>query len=84
LKALDLIGKPTYGFINNGLYGKTIISGVITGVRFTEEEPVYEVSFGNNKWWVTEITDHITAEHLNLPTLEKVKTTHGLKTRFEA
>jgi hypothetical protein len=31
------IGKPRYGIIDSGLFGIRIVSGIITGIRYTEE-----------------------------------------------
>lgn len=78
------IGKPKYGIIENKTFGTRIISGIVTGVRFTEDKPVYEISFGNDKWWTTEITDSTDEvfKALKLASLERVKETHGLKIKY--
>lgn len=47
---MENIGTPKYGIIENGIFGTRIISGIVTGVRFTEDKPVYEISFGKDKW----------------------------------
>ena len=80
------IGKPRYGVIDNGLFGLRIISGIVTGIRYTEDEPVYEISFGHDKWWtssiyekIEELTDY---ETLQLAPLERIIETHGLKIKY--
>lgn len=82
---MENIGKPMYGIIDNGLWGAKIISGIVTGKRFTEDKPVYEISFGKNSWWTSEITDdpQEILKHLKLADLERIKETHGLKIKFE-
>lgn len=81
---MENIGKPKYGIIENGIFGTRIVAGVVTGVRFTEDKPVYELSFGKDKWWTTEIADDIEGvfNALKLTSLDRVKETHGLKINY--
>ncbi len=82
---MEKMGKPVYGLINSGIFGAQIVAGIVTGIRFTEDKPVYEISFGKNSWWSETITDN-QAEIpmlLNLAPLARVKETHGLKIKFE-
>ncbi len=83
---MENIGKPKYGIIENGIFGTRIISGIVTGVRFTEEKPVYEISFGKDKWWTSEITDNIDDifKALKLASIERIKETHGLKIKYNS
>lgn len=79
------MGKPVYGLVDTGIFGAKIVAGIVTGIRFTEDNPVYEISFGKNSWWTNIITDN-QAEIpmlLNLAPLTRVKETHGLKIKFE-
>lgn len=79
------IGTPKYGVIDSGLFGVRIICGIVTGIRYTENKPMYEISFGNNKWWTSEITE--TPEDifkaLKLATLDRIKKTHNLIIKYE-
>lgn len=80
------MGQPRYGILENGIFGTRIVSGIVTGIRYTEDKPVYELSFGKDKWWTSEIFENkeqIT-ESLNLTSLERVKETHGLKIKYES
>jgi hypothetical protein len=84
---MENIGQPRYGIINSGLFGSRIISGIITGIRYTEDKPIYEISFGKDKWETSKIFDNIddltkTLE-LDIAPLSRVKATHGLKIKFE-
>ena len=78
------IGKPKYGIIENGAFGTRIVCGIVTGIRYTEDTPIYELSFGKDKWWVTEITENIDDifRALKLASLDKIKETHGLKIKY--
>ena len=78
------IGMPKYGIIENGIFGTRIVSGIVTGIRYTEDKPVYELSFGKDKWWTSEITDNIEdiLKVLNLVSLDRVKETYGLKLKY--
>lgn len=79
------IGKPMYGIIENGMFGVRIVSGIVTGVSYTEDAPIYEISFGKNKWNTSEITNDIKDVYarLNLVPLDRVAETHGLKIKFQ-
>lgn len=78
------MGKPKYGIINSGIFGVTIVSGIVTGVSYTEDKPVYELSFGKDKWKTTEITDSLDEvfKALKIVSLDRIKETHGLKIKF--
>lgn len=78
------IGMPKYGIIENGIFETRIVSGIVTGIRYTEDKPVYELSFGKDKWWTSEITDNIEdiLKVLNLVSLDRVKETYGLKIKY--
>lgn len=78
------IGEPKYGVIENGIFGVRIISGIVTGISYTEDKPIYELSFGKNKWQTSEIADNIEEVFriLKLTTLERIRETHGLKTKY--
>lgn len=81
---MENLQQPRYGIINSGLFGATIVSGIVTGVRYTEDKPVYEIQFGKNKWETPDIfeTKEGVLNHLQLTDLERVKETHGLKIKF--
>jgi len=83
---MENIGKPKYGILDNGIFGVRIISGIVTGIRYTEDEPVYELSFGKNKWWTTEITDNVDDifKALKLAPLERVAQTHQLSIKYKS
>ncbi len=78
------IGKPKYGIINNGIFGVTIVSGIVTGVSYTEDMPIYELSFGKDRWKTKEITDNLEDifKALKLVSLARIAETHGLKIKF--
>ena len=82
---MENIGKPKYGIVDSGLFGVRIISGIVTGIRYTENKQVYELSFGKDKWWTSEIAD--TPEDifkvLKLASLDRIKQTHGLQIKYQ-
>ena len=79
------IGKPKYGIVDSGLFGVKIISGIVTGIRFTEDKPMYEISFGKNNWWTSEIANSFEEifKFLKLTSLDRIKETHGLKIKYD-
>jgi len=81
---MENIGQARYGIIDSGIFGFRVISGIITGVQFTEEEPIYEISFGKNKWNTSKIFDNkdTLLSALNITSLERIKETHGLKIKY--
>ena len=81
---MNNIGQAKYGIAENGIFGTRIVSGIVTGVRYTEDKPVYEISFGKDKWWVSDIanTPEEVFKLLNLVSLERVKQSHNLKIKY--
>jgi hypothetical protein len=79
------IGKPRYGIVDSGLFGLRIISGMVTGIRYTEDKPLYEISFGKSSWWTANITDNTDdiIKMFNLASLERIEETHQLKIKYE-
>lgn len=80
------IGKPKYGIVDNGIFGATIVCGMVTGVSYTEEDRIYELSFGKNKWNTSVIADSIQDIFpcLKIKSLEQVENTHGLKIKYNS
>lgn len=78
------MGKPMYGIIRTGMSEVKVVSGIVTGVKYTEDKPVYELSFGKNSWSTTEITDNTDdiLKALSLTPLDRIKETHGLKIKY--
>jgi hypothetical protein len=83
-KIMENISKPKYGIIDSALFGVRIISGIVTGIRYTETKPMYEISFGQNKWWTSEIAESTEElfSLLKLASLDRIKETHGLKIKY--
>lgn len=81
---MENIGKPKYGLMNAGLFGFTIVSGIVTGIKYTEDKPIYTISFGKNTWETSQIADDAgdLVKTLNLSSLDRIKETHGLKIKF--
>ncbi|HSE99786.1 MAG TPA: hypothetical protein VLA48_02730 [Nitrososphaeraceae archaeon] len=82
---LKHIGQPRYAIIDAGLFGVRIVSGIVVGFRFTEEEPIYEIAFGRDKWWSSIITDNTDdiISHLKLGSLERIRESHKLSIKYE-
>ena len=79
------INKAVYGLTDRSIFGVKIISGIITGVSYSEDyPPKYEITFGKNKTWVDKIAeskeDLITL--LEIADLKRVKETHNLKLKY--
>lgn len=84
-QAFDNINKPVYGIIDPGTFGFRVISGIVTGVRFTETDPVYTIQFDKNRWETSKIahTKEELIDLFKLPSLERVKETHGLIIKYK-
>lgn len=79
------INKAVYGLADRSTFGVRIISGIVTGVSYSEDfPPKYEITFGKNKTWVDKITESkeelITL--LEITDLKRVKETHNLKLKY--
>ncbi len=83
---MENLNKPMYGILDHGMFNVRIVSGLVTGIRYTEDKPVYEISFGKDKWWTSVITDKIEEipTLLGLASLDRIKETHGLKIKFNS
>lgn len=71
--------------LENGIYGVKIVTGIVTGIKFTEDKPIYELSNGKDKWQTSEITDNLedVFKALKIVSLEKLKETVKLKIKFD-
>lgn len=79
------INKAVYGLLDNSIYGFRVVSGIVTGVSYSEDSPPkYEITYGKNKVWTQNIAE--SKEELiklfNLTDLERVKTTHNLILKY--
>lgn len=81
---MEHLNTAKYGILDSGLFGARIISGIVTGIRYTEDKPMYEISFGKSSWWTSEIaeTPEELFKALNLASLDRIRETHGLKIKF--
>ena len=79
------IGKPKYGLVGNGIFSGRIVAGLVTGVQYTDDKPIYTIQFGNDSWQTSEITDSIEdlLKHLKIESLERVMLTHNLKIKYK-
>lgn len=79
------IGEPRYGLLNFGIFGTKIVAEVVTGVRFTEGDPIYELSFGKDKWETDKIATSLDdiVRLLKIPSLQRIQETHGLKIKYD-
>ena len=79
------INRAVYGLTDRSAFGVRIISGIVTGVSYSEDfPPKYEITFGKNKTWVDKIAESkeelITL--LEIADLKRVKETHNLKLKY--
>lgn len=81
---MKYLKKDVYGLVYNSLHETEIIYGVVTGIRYTEAKPIYEISFGKEKWWTPDVTceQEDLLKMLKLPSLDRIQETHGLKIQY--
>lgn len=81
----EIIGKAKHAVIDRNIFGCRIVSGIVTGVRFTEDKPLYCISMGRDSWWTEYIFDnlHDLVDSLDIVSLDRVMETHGLKIKYE-
>lgn len=78
------IGNAVYAIVSNNHFGIKVVSGIVTGVHFTEDKPIYDISFGNDRYQSSEIffsTDGLIAAFRLLP-LEAVEKSHNLQIKY--
>ena len=79
------INKAVYGVTDNSIFGLKIVSGIVTGVSYTEEHsPRYEITFGKNRVWVNKIAESKAEliELLGLAELTKVASVHAMTLKY--
>lgn len=78
------IGKPCYALIDSGLFGARIVAGVITGVRYTESDPLYCIQMGKDLWWSSTIffLRESVVDYIGLADLDRVQESHGLMIKY--
>ena len=80
----DKVGKASYGIFDNGIFGARIVAGIITGVRLTDDKPIYEITHEKNSWWVTDITDNRAQllDMLKVAQLDAIQKTAKVKLKY--
>lgn len=56
MKEQKLFGTPVYAVANRGIFGFRVSTGIITGIRFTNNKPEFYVASNKESGWYTEIT----------------------------
>lgn len=80
------INKAVYGLSDNSIFGLRIVSGIVTGVSYSEDTlPKYEISFGKNRVWVENVAESIEelVKLFKLADLKRVKETNNLKLKYK-
>jgi len=82
---MENIKKPVYAIVDSGVFGLRIVSGIVTGKRYTEGEPVYTIQFGKDSWTSSQIahSKEELVEMFELPELKRIRETHGLKIKYD-
>lgn len=81
---MENIGKPKYGLLDSGIFGLRIVAGIVTGIQYTEDKPLYQIRFGKDCWWSSKIADspEELIKFFELASLERIEKTHELKIKF--
>ena len=80
------INKAVYGLADRSIFGVKIISGIVTGVSYSEDYlPKYEITFGKNKAWVDKIAESKDELLLllEITDLKRLKETHNLTLKYK-
>jgi hypothetical protein len=77
-------GEPIYALIETSTFGLRIVAGIITGIRFTEDKPVYTIQFGKDSWQSSQIAGNKEEllKLIKIPELKRIKETHGLIIKY--
>jgi hypothetical protein len=84
-EVLKNYGKPRYGLLGNEKFEFRIVSGIVTGIEFTEGEPIFKLSFDKNTYSTSRIfeTSQQLIDSLKLPTLNQIDITHNLSIKYD-
>lgn len=79
------IGKAVYGVVDRGVYGLKVYAGIVIGVEFTEDLPIFTILSGNNKVKTTLIcyNKEEVLEQLNLTPLERIQSINSFKLKYK-
>lgn len=82
---MENIGKACYAIIDSGVFGLRIVSGIITGIRYTTDLPLYCIQMGKDLWWSDKIVfrPEDLLPHFGLADLNRVKESHGLMIKYK-
>lgn len=78
------IGEVRYGIIDRGIFGLRFIVGLVTGVQYTKNDPIYKIEFEDNSYWTDKIADSEVKliELMAIPTIEFISERHNIKVKF--
>lgn len=78
------IGHACYAVIDSGLFGVRIVSGIITGIRYTADKPLYCIQMGKDMWWSSDIffNRENVADYIGLADLDRVRESHVLIIKY--
>ena len=82
---MEHIGKARYAIVDNGVFQKRIVCGIVTGVEYTEITPIYTIVFGKNKYRVGQLysdKESLIAA-LDIPNLDKIAKSNELKIKYD-
>ncbi len=78
------IGQIRYAVIGNGVFGKRVVYGLVTGIRFTDSDPIYSLQYQKNRWEVKRLySDRLEMLNaLEIPYEDTIGRDHGLDINF--
>ena len=84
-KYSDRIGQAYYGITDNGIFGANIMAGIITGIRLTNDKPIYEITYGKSSVWTSKITKNRNEllDFLKIEELSKIKQTAKVEVKYK-
>ena len=80
------LNTEVYGILDNDVFGLRIVMGIVTGVEYTEDAPIYTIAFGKNKWRTSIVTsnkEHLLDLALLTPVLSRVRKVNNLKIKWD-
>lgn len=82
---IELMNKPIYGVVDRGIFGVRVVTGIITGVQFTDNLPLYKIEYKDGSVWTDKVTDNVEKllELMSVIPLKNIPNLLVLKTKFK-
>lgn len=82
---VKLMSMPVYGVVDRGIFGVRVVTGIITGVQFTENLPLYKIEYKDGSVWTDKVTTDVNEllQLMQVTPLDSITKLLPLKTNYK-